>query len=531
MPKHKTDKSAGAIVISALLIGVVLALAWPIVVALGSAMRSADADAFAGWLTVSRGWMLVRSVGIAAAIGAGALVLGLPIAAILGSGRRGVAVLLAPIWMPSILVYAALNLLRSPETIAGRMLVDMAGNGHRWAPIWAGYLIAAIGLALWASPIAGVLIAAGRSDQSAALGEQLAVEPVGWMTKCRLWIGARRGELFRAWGILTVIFLGSAVPMHLAQFDTWSIVLWRELSQRGPDDWATVWIGSTPMLLAACVGAWMVLRTIGDITTSPTLTASTSPARVRLPRVVGVLAWGIWALAVVVPMVAMVWSLDDLGSIAEFWRVQGGAFWASSGVAIIAGLFAITVAVAVAYTLGHPSSMVRKIGKSNVFVLAAFGLAPGVLVGASVAQSSIEGYSAVVLAACIRTAWIGAIVGAIVGAGEPGARRAMRWMDGSIGVLAWMRTTLMAVWMPLVGGGVAAGLVALYEIEASVMVRPPGMENLPQQLLSDLHYTRLERLSGAGVNLLGIGVLVGAVAMVCMVGFGRTKSNQSRLGE
>ena len=39
-----------------------------------------------------------------------------------------------------------------------------------------------------------------------------------------------------------------------------------------------------------------------------------------------------------------------------------------------------------------------------------------------------------------------------------------------------------------------------------------ALQDDAQQMLSDLHFTRLERLSAAGINMLGIGVLVGTLA-------------------
>ena len=192
------------------------------------------------------------------------------------------------------------------------------------------------------------------------------------------------------------------------------------------------------------------------------------------------------------------------------------------------------IAVCVAAGSGHPSTILRRAGKASVFALVAIGLAPGVLVGAAVAKSFVDGYTAVVLAACARTAFIGAIVGALIGASEPGAQRALRWVEGSVGLGAWSRTVLARSWAPLAGAAVAGGLVALSEIEASVLVRPPGMRNLPQQLLSDLHYARLEQLSAAGVNLLGIGIFGGLFAIVLLRGIrvhSQKSGNRPGLGE
>ncbi len=513
MPSQNTNKQIGAAVMIALLIGLVLVLCLPIAFAIIDSIGSANADDFTAWINATRAWILLRSVAIAGLIAAMAMLFGLPLSVVLGSkNTRASALLIAPIWMPSVLVYLAFNLIRSPETMIGDRLIEMAASGHRWAPIWAGYLLSALGLALWALPIGAVLLAFGRTDQSGALGLQLRLEPLGVIGKLRLWIGAQKGLLLRVWVILVVLFLGSAVPMHLAQFETWSIVLWRELAQRAPDQWAMVWIGSIPMILAACIGAWMVTRTIGAIDQSSSMTISESVAPSPPPKRIQILAWVIWVLAVGVPMAAMLWSIKDPKSIVQFWRISAEGLRSSGAVAGLAGLAAIVVAALVCFAIGHPSSMVRRIGKTSLFLLFVLGLFPGVLIGAAVAQSPVKGHLAVVLAICMRTCCIGAVVGGVIAASEPGSRRAMRWLEGSVGPTDWWSTVLRGSWMPMLGCSVAAGLVALYEIEASVMVRPPGMSNLAQQMLSDLHFTRLERLSAAGINMLGIGVLVGTLA-------------------
>ncbi|MCA9303341.1 MAG: hypothetical protein KC996_04400 [Phycisphaerales bacterium] len=535
MPKHSANTSLGPIALCAFLLLLVVLLVSPALGAIVGSLRTLDSSEIMRWTTPARAGLLARSSAIAAAIAMGATMLGVPIGWVIGSGRSRLSpLLIAPMWLPSLLLYAAFNLLRAPETRVGAMLIELASNGHRWVPIWSGYLLASLGLVVWASPIAGVLLAPIWSCDSGGFDSQLRVEPLGRMRKARLWIGAHRGVLFRAWGILTVVFLGSAVPMHLAQFDTWSIVLWRELSQRGPDEWGTVWVGAVPVMLIACVGASLVLGVVGSIERSASRTRGVGVGLVRLPVWVRVWAWGVWSLAVLVPILAMLWSLDDLRSIVQFWRLQGGAFADSAGVSAIAGVCSVFIAVCVAAGIGHPSAILRRAGKASVFALVAIGLAPGVLVGAAVAKSFVDGYTAVVLAACARTAFIGAIVGALIGASEPGAQRALRWVEGSVGLGAWSRTVLARSWAPLAGAAVAGGLVALSEIEASVLVRPPGMRNLPQQLLSDLHYARLEQLSAAGVNLLGIGIFGGLFAIVLLRGIrvhSQKSGNRPGLGE
>lgn len=535
MPKHSANTSRSLWAVLALLTAIVIALAWPVLWGVLHALGGLNEEAISTWLTPARLGLLVRSVAIAAGIGMAATMIGLPIGWVIGSGRsRLTPLLMAPMFLPSLLLYAAFNLLRAPETRTGAALIELASAGHRWAPIWAGYLLASLGLALWASPIAGVLLAPIWASDSGVFDRQLRVEPLGRAARLRIWLGAHRAVCLRAWAILTVVFLGSSVPMHLAQFDTWSIVLWRELSQRGAGGWGVVWIGATPVLLIACFGAWLVMRSVGSIEGSSSRNRGVGVGSVGLPF--WVLAWAcvVWAAAVLVPLGAMLWSLDDPRSVLQFWRLQGGALADSGGVALIAGVCSVVIAVCVAAAMGHPSAAARRFAKCSVFVLVALGLVPGVLVGASVAQSWVEGYAAVVLAACARTAIIGAVVGALLSASEPGSQRALRWVEGSVGLGAWSRAVLARAWVALLGAGVAGGLVALSEIEASVMVRPPGMGNLPQQLLSDLHFARLEQLSASGVNLLGIGIIGGLIGAVLLGSIGRhsqKSGNRPGLGE
>lgn len=512
MPKHNTNTSAGVWALFALLLLVTLAIALPIIGAIARSILGLGSEAFTAWISSARLVLLVRSIAIAAGIGLSATLVGIPIGWVIGSGRSKLTpMLIAPMFLPSLLLYASFNLLRAPDTLVGSALIELASDGKRWAPIWAGYLLASAGLTLWASPIAGVLLAPIWSSDSGVFDHQLRVERIGRLRRVRLWIGAHRAVVLRAWMILTVLFLGSSVPMHLAQFDTWSIVLWRELSQRGVNDWGVVWIGALPMLLLACLGAWVVMRSVGAIERSSSRSRGVGVGELRLPRSVRVLALLIWSAAVLVPLAAMLWSLDDLRSITHFWRLQGAALTDSLGVSLLAALCSLMICVCAAAGIGHPSSVIRRLSKSLVFVLVAVGLIPGVLVGASMAQSSVDGYAAVVLAACARTALIGAIVGALIAASEPGAQRALRWVEGSVSVIDWSRTVLARSWIAVLGSALAAGLIALSEIEASVMVRPPGMGNLPQQLLSDLHFARLEQLSAAGVNLLLVGIVGGLI--------------------
>jgi ABC-type spermidine/putrescine transport system permease subunit II len=84
----------------------------------------------------------------------------------------------------------------------------------------------------------------------------------------------------------------------------------------------------------------------------------------------------------------------------------------------------------------------------------------------------------------------------------------MRDLDGARSLGAWLTVTLRPQWAPVVGLGLAIAALSFHEIESTVLVLPPGLANLPQQLLDYLHYARDEQLSAAAVNLLSLGALV-----------------------
>jgi len=122
----------------------------------------------------------------------------------------------------------------------------------------------------------------------------------------------------------------------------------------------------------------------------------------------------------------------------------------------------------------------------------------------------------------------------VVAGREPGELVSQRWsLGGGLGDFGgfggwWQahgRTGLAAC----VGAGVLCGLLAVHEIEASVMITRAGVSTLSQTLLADLHYARLERLSAALLNLMGIALVV-AVVGGRMLAWGTRKSNRENIG-
>ncbi len=466
-------------------------------------------------LRPSRAMLFLRSIAVASLIALLATIMGLPIARVLIAQRTRSRVLLSallicPIWLPPFMIYAAGNLLRAPDTLLGRAIIDFSTSSPdlRWVTIWLGYAIAVLGLALWAAPIAGVLIAAGLGFRSNLYDDMLALEPIGFLARLRFQLRLHRSLLLRAFMLIGVLMLGSAVPLHLAQLETWSIVIWRQLSEHPPEQWGRIWVSAIPVLIVAALGA----RLIGSFLRDAHTHSDTGAHRPGLSRAAWVTSVLILTFAVALPLIAMARSLDDPRSIALFWRMNTRAVLDSGLVALSVGFTALLIALLTAFALGSPSRTHQRIARISILVLCVLALVPGVLIGASIAQHGVLGLHHARLgpywASLTRVAFLGSIIGALCAASESHDRRSVRVQIAGASLHAWCITSLPAFLFPLLATLPIATLVAMFEIEAAIMVRSPGSANLPQQLLSDLHYARLEQLSAAGVNLMLIGIVL-----------------------
>jgi len=468
--------------------------------------------------------LLIRTVLIGGGIGVLAVLIGIPMGrGLMGTKRAWLwGVVLVPMWMPSYAIYGAMNLARAPDTVVGGWLVSYATSdeGHRWVAVWAGYLIGVVGMAVWGSVIGAVVMAggAGSARDRGIYRDMMELEPAGIFTRARVWVGLHRGALVRAWGVVSLVMLGSGVPLHLAQLETWSIGVWRALSERGVDGWGVVWVMGSPMVLIGLVGAWFVTRV--------TLRGATSRGMVGMgveqesERRVGLVGAGlVWGLAVVVPMIVLSVSIDDWRVMGLFWSERGDAIGHSVLIGCVVGLIGTGFAMGVAFVLGHSVKWVRGVGVVCVFASVAGALVPGVLVGAAVVQFGGQagglGVFGEVVGLLARVLVVGGIVGAVVAGRESGELLSQRWSLGG-GLVDWWGVHGRTGAVSCLGAGVLCGLLAVHEIEASVMITRAGVSTLSQGLLADLHYARLERLSAALLNLMGVAMVVAVVGGMLM---------------
>ncbi len=424
---------------------------------------------------------------------------------------------LVPVLMPPYLVFAGFGMIRDPSWWTGSLLERLASSGHAWVTIWTGYTLAIVGLALWAFPIAAIVLAAGFKAQGRAINDILRLDARP-LRRTIMRVRLNLPAVLTATGLVALLMLGSAVPLHLSQIPTMAIELWRQLSESQASSWNKVWASAWPLILVAIAGAaavacWLERSDAGQ--------RDGHARTMTLSRGTGTLAWVIWIGATVVPLAIFIASLRSPASLIEFWKLSGTAAATALGFGIVDALVCLLLGLAGAWAAGSPGRMARISIRVALAAWVFAAIIPGVFIGSALAQlgthlpRGIED-ALVVLAHVNRFGVLALVAGVVVGWSEPVARRELRAMDGMTGFTGWVRACLPWQWVTIAGAAAAAGVLGVHEIEATTLVLAPGRENLAGQILGYLHFSRTEELSAASVYLIGTGIVAagGASALI-----------------
>jgi ABC-type Fe3+ transport system permease subunit len=431
----------------------------------------------------------------------------------------------APLLMPAYVAYTGWGQARAPGTWMGD-LIERAATAGGWEslPVLVGRALAAGGLVLWVWPVAAVVLAAWVRRIDPGVLEQLALDtPPGLIGRARSLVTRLRlaaPGLLAACACAALVLMGSAVPLHLARVPTYSITLWLALDQApsGSADHWRVWACAWPMLALAAAGAIALVRlTPARLAPTEHLEATASGRALRRGRWI---VAALWALGVLVPATMLAFSVRGVSSIGAFWRLSGPEIESSARVALWTGLIVALGAPLMWSAARRAPGAARWALGAAVFV----GLVPGVLVGSAVArtwalvarlpglETIIDSPAILVAAHAARFAWIGLLAGWLLAASEDRAREDLRTLDGARGLRGWWTTARAGHTGTMLGVAAAAAALSLHEIEASIMVQPPGVRSLARQVLEYLHFWRLDELGAASVWLVGATAALGALA-------------------
>lgn len=479
------------------------------------AWRVMAAEVDPGGFRVSWG-LLASTLGWCAGIGVLATLLSVPGAWWLAKrGWRAAGVVCLPLLMPTYLAYAGIGLLRAPRSFLGDLIERTAQDGATWLPSFAGRVAAVLGLSLWVWPVAAVVLAMGIRGLARDAVDSLQMDCRSRLSRGLHLARMLRGSVGTSVVAVGLVMLGSAVPLHLAGAPTYSVRVWYEmtLAPGSPGAWASAW----PLLAMAGIGAWWVIRR--GMRPFPTASGSVGGRG----GIGTILAMGVLVMSVALPWGLLAGHLESVRALANFWKLHGQSLMTSLGLALGVALVCGVVAIAswmCASSFDARSRLAAKMAL-GVFVLGAF--IPGVLVGQATAQAWGGGWSAgfldspgvLVLAHVARFGAIAGGAGWVVGLSEPLGSREARRLDGVTGLWGFAGAVMPGRTGVVLAFAVACGCLSLHEIEAAVLLQPPGMESLPRTLLGYLHYSRLGDLSAAVVWLAALGgVLALGVWMV-----------------
>ncbi|MFN0010478.1 MAG: hypothetical protein ACKVS8_02415 [Phycisphaerales bacterium] len=436
------------------------------------------------------------------------------------------AALALPLLQPGYLWYAGVSAARGPGTWLGGIIE----RGPQWVNIGIGQSLAVVGVAVSIMPIAGVLLVAGFGTLPRSTLETLRLEPCGPLVRWWLMVRLTWRSLAGAAALGALVALGSAVPLHLAQVDTYAIGLWRMMDLAGPSTSAAVVWAATPLVLVAVVAAWVLSGRLlnagdagGDVDASPAGVGANALAA----------AWVVGLGATVLPAGLLAASLRESALLAQFWRDSGAAvaqsLFVASAVGAVCGLTTAGVWLLLSSVpvRGSTRGARRGVLARGVLTLGlACALLPGVLVGWLIRLGAtkigawwlgvddfVSGTSAgLVLGHSARFAGLAMVIGVLLARAEPRGLKELRASEGAAGFAAWWRLCLLPGWKPLAGAGLAAMSLSMFEIEASVMLQAPGTGSLARTLLEHLHTLRDQQLAAGAVNLMAIGLVLAAVS-------------------
>lgn len=451
--------------------------------------------------------VVVRTLIIATSIGLLATILALPWGYVIGLGRSGVSSVLAllPLLLPSYLVYIAWSLLRAPGTSIGDALVG--------SPEWVWKLVnaahAGLGLALWAWPIGALILATGYRRLGRDAMDAVKLEPCGLGRRWALVAREIRGSIVASVALIALVMTGSAVPLHVAQVETYAIVIWKAIAEGRTSD-GLAWV-ALPTIAVAILGASIVLAVLRRRDES---TSESARYRVGLAYPV-ILARTVLVVSVLVPMLLFLRQLKGWDEIERFFAIGGESLAHSAGLGLAVGTLAFLV--------GASSSMRSSFDarRSDGYLWLVLALVPGVIVGSSIVRVSSMGgmdwlgrtEAGVFLAHTARFGAIGWLVGLIIARGEGRTLAEARRLFGDGGVRQWARTLGARGWAGIAGIVPAVSLLSLHEIESTVIAAPAGVQPFARMMLDWLHYMRNDAMTAGAVVLLVGG---GAVALFAM---------------
>ncbi|MBL0871000.1 MAG: hypothetical protein IBJ18_10535 [Phycisphaerales bacterium] len=448
------------------------------------------------------------------------------------------AFILTPLFLPSFLAYAGWNALRRPGSFVGDLIAQQS-------PAFIAVLGKMLGLAcmaFWLWPIAALVLASGYSRLHRDQYEAFTLAGAGFFRRRLFVLNLLKPSILWSIGLVGLISLSSAVPLHLAQVQTLTIEIWADL---GAQPAREVWPRTVALLVIACVGGFVLLKSLARTLGWSAAAVDHAPPEAPIPisRLDWPLTWVAAACSCMIPLGLFVWGVESPKHISAFFVESGVILLRSVVYAVVVGLGVACIMlltwsiVGTAPTATFPGSsrrFVRVVIAGVIGAWLAAALVPGVMVGAawktlSTALASghligsigepladlLDGPLGLILAHLTRFGALGALFGFALALMEERDLRETRLLLHSgrwATVRAWWRASVMRHWPALIGVMAAAAALSLHEIESAVIMAPAGTVSIAGRMLEHLHYNAEHRLMASGLVVTGCSLILAVAA-------------------
>lgn len=463
---------------------------------------------------------LLSSIGVPLLISLLCVVLALPGAWCAARGHFGPArlsLLAMPMLLPPYFAYAGWSILRAPSTWLGDIIATWPATMN----IGASQALAIGGLALWAAPLASVLMwpAAARVDVAAL--EALKVDGAGRVQRVRYVLREMASGIALAGGVIWLLMLGSAVPLHLAQFRTLAIDLWFKLAL---DPSAGTLVGVWPTAAIGLIASGVLLRALVRANRASLRTSGDGEGQNARDRarsgwsLAELVTYLVWSAGVLLPLWLFISAIPSLGFAAQSLSKVANAAANSLLIAVMVGCAGAVLAAwcAFAVTIGGFSKRAALVVAA---ALCAVAILPGVVIGAAVGQMVraleevmlVPPLASMVMAHLLRFGVIAALVGVLIAVNRPAAQRGLFAAEPAGALRRYLLVFARVDAIAIMATGVVLAVLSAHEIEATVMLAEPGRAMLAQRTIGQLHFNRDQDLAVIATAMMLLPLLACAV--------------------
>jgi iron(III) transport system permease protein len=473
---------------------------------------------------------LFRSLGLAAAIAAAAVLLGYAPGRLLGTCRARsdllLLLLLMPLVLPRYVLYYAWTLLLSPTTQLGAYL----GSRPEFARL-VGALSSSLVVVSWYWPLAALLIAQGWRNIDRQILDCASIDG----GRVRMFSGVTLPLLLPAlclaFAVCMVLSLSEFATFHLAGVQTIGTELAVLYQMTGSE--SSVARAAWPMILPALILAVLLGRNTPSWTSSaaPLDAAEAVPQRLR---------WCIFlaliGVSLVAPLVLLIANVTGTGQLRQFLALHlDQLVWSlliATVAAVLVHLIALGAMLLETVVVSGPANAPGRVSGSrrilsfvvrSTILLAMFLPASLVAVGllkmlviCKVPPVVRQGWYVVSAGQAAQFAGAALILFLLVRRSEHRQLSEMACSDGASPLTAWWYVHLPRYWPILVGSFILVLMLCMTELSATMVLLPAGVPSFAQWLLNQMHYVRDQHVIASCLMLVCLFVVLAAVFVLLM---------------